>query len=650
MKKFKSTMAAVAQLATPENITGKKRDSTDNGQKKHGIFKGIKKILMPTKKAQPQTMPETKKEPTVEDIKEQIEKNQLLEASENLLELEHKILKDPLLQDKAEELESLYKELERAVFKVIKDSITETNGELLSQAVNVIVEQEKEDAQCASDKDSTNGCSRPKEWKKKWEGYVKLTVCERIGNLSQVTTNELSSTSSSFSSSSSSSSSSSVSQNLLTVGKTLKKDLIHVVTHLKEHYPKDFDVCNAYAQNYHWFLIGQIEPLTEFELGGEDTYYLLCWVQNFYPNMILKDPRLIGHIDESSLNNLISSHTIRLMEVNYIGYEMDSVRTYMKRGLDMEVERWKSGKEPEKLGKFHHSELHIDILQIYSGAIKRAEEIQKEMVEKVSGLLPNAMKNFFKMYKTVLEDFLEKNKAHSFYREICITSLNCCFYFREFIEKKDGRFDPQQQMMSTVLQCEDLLYAALFQELYQALKVQFKKMSQGGALCSYQTMQDIIKITEKSVSGFEALCTPCYKDMIGRIQKHLVMEYLTRLLKRKVSHKSVLQLQTLANQINESANLINDFFDAHQSEQEWLKPVIPKVAEIIRLQDLSAIQLEVATLVEEYPDIRKKQIEAILYIKATLTRHDIKYILKVAETVERRTSSKPKLFELIKDQ
>lgn len=184
-----------------------------------------------------------------------------------MIDLEHKILKDPLLQDKTEELESLYKKLESAVFQVIKDSITKTNGDLLSQAVNSIVDQEKEDSRRVLDNDSPKS-TRPKQWKQKWEDYVRLSVSERIGNLSQVSNNDCSS---------------SLCQSFLTVGKTLKQDLVHVVTHLKDHYPKDFDVCNTYAQHYHRFLVSQMDLVTEYVLTGQDTHYLLCWVHNYYP-------------------------------------------------------------------------------------------------------------------------------------------------------------------------------------------------------------------------------------------------------------------------------------------------------------------------------------------------------------------------------
>ncbi|KAM4013718.1 tumor necrosis factor alpha-induced protein 2 isoform 1-T2 [Anomaloglossus baeobatrachus] len=632
MKDIKSKMAAVAPVATTENITGKKRNSADNGHKKHGFFKGVIKVFKPRKSKEHDQ--ETKKEPTVEDIEEQIDNKQLLEATKDLLDVEDKILQDPLLQDKMTEVNALYRKLEAAVFKVIMDSITQTDGDLLSEAVNVIVEMEKEDAQNVPHR-IFSGSSWPRGWRLKWEQNVEITVTERFGDLNNFLLDDFNS---------------SLSQNIATLGKILKQDLVHVVTHLKDHYPKEFDVCNIYAKNYYWYVVSQMELITGFQLAEEDTYLLLCWVKNYYPNLILKDHALIGHIDDSKLQDLLSPDVIRQLEETYLRYERESVITYMNRSLDLEMSRWKSGKEPEILGNCHHTELNIDVVQIYSGILKRAGEINKEMVGKVSCFLPYEMEEFFKRYKSSLEEFLEKNKTHAFYREIGITNLNCCLHFREFIENKDTAFDEglRLEMLCPILQCEDLIYDALFQELYRELKTQFKRMSQSNSLCSFQIMQDVVKTAERFVPGFTTLCARCHKDMIARIHLHLVKEYLTRLLKKKVRHNNVLQLQTLASQMNENANLINGFCAAHKSETEWIKPVISKIAEIIRLQDLCAIQLEVATMVEDYPDIGNKQIEYILYIKGNLSSKDIKSILKVANTVERRTSTKPKLFELIK--
>ncbi|XP_075049480.1 tumor necrosis factor alpha-induced protein 2 [Mixophyes fleayi] len=646
MKRIRIKMAGVEHETTTDNIIGKNGDVTEKGKKKNGFYKGLKKGVMkyisPKKpqKADNQLVGpdhvEPEKEITAEDIKEQIEINQFWNASKHLISLEHEMFstdEDTLQQDKIEELESLYDQLGNAVFKVIKDSISETQEDRLVQAVQAIVEQEGEDSKYVSDSGSVKGNSlRPKKWKVRWENEIKLSVVERIESLPEVSTNEASS---------------SLSQTFVTVGKTFKKDLIHVVKHLKPCYPEEFDVCNTYAQHYHRFIMSQMDVITEYELGGKDTYFLLCWVQNLYPNIILKDPTIVGHIDESKLKRLLPPHKIRQFEANYFSYEIESVRTYMNKSLDLEVERWKSGNEPEMLGDYYHSELLIDIIQCYNGGIQKAAELQL----KLSVLLGQELEEFIKRYKRLFGEYLEKNKTQVFYRAISIANLNCCLHFREFIRHKDSKLEPraQEDLQTIILELEDLIYDFLFQDLFAELKSQFRKISQGNGLCSHQTMIDIIKITDRHLSPFKTLCLPCYKDMISKIHKHLVKEYLARLLKKKVAHKNAAQLQALAKQINENTKLIDEFFVFHNSEEDWLKPAILKVAEIIRLQDLSAIQLEVATLVEAYPDIRNSQVEAILFMKGNLTKQERKSILKIVDSVERTIADKPRLFELIKN-
>lgn len=40
------------------------------------------------------------------------------------------------------------------------------------------------------------------------------------------------------------------------------------------------------------------------------------------------------------------------------------------------------------------------------------------------------------------------------------------------------------------------------------------------------------------------------------------------------------------------------------SEDVWLKDILTKIAEVLRLQDLPAIQIQVASLGADHPDLR----------------------------------------------
>ncbi|KAM4690540.1 tumor necrosis factor alpha-induced protein 2 [Rhinophrynus dorsalis] len=622
-----------------ENISA--QNAVGGKKKKGGIYKRIKDLknyLYPKQAEDNSAEPENVPEPiTAETIQEHILQKRFWKASKDLIIYEQELYsKTDDQQDKIVELCSLYGELEAGVFQVIKDSIKRESVDLLEEAVQAIVEQEIEDSRYLSDSSTVKvDTARPRQWKQKWIDNVKQSVDKRMTQLPEVSKKD---------------SISIMSQTFAILGKTFKKDLIHVVMHLKQHYPAEFDVCNTYAQQYHQHMLSQINSVTEFELGGKDTHFLLCWVHNIYPNTILKDPSLAGHIDETRLESLLPQDKIREFEHNYVPYEVETVKRWISKSLDLEVDRWKEGKEPEKLGNYYHTELPIDVIQSYNGGLQRAAEISQRLTRRISPLLEYELVEFLRRYKSLFEEYKEKNKTQQHFMPIVIANINCCRSIREFVERSDAQspFLSKEKMNHVLLEFEELAYDVLLQNLFQELKSLFRKLSQGNGLCSYQVMSEIIKKTEKYISPLTTLNPPCYQDMIDRIHLYLVKEYITRLMKKKVSYKNLNQLQTLANQIHENAKMINEFCSSRESRTAWMNPVISKLAEIIRLQDLNAIQLEVGALVGEYADIGKKHIEAILYIKGNLSRQEVKSILSIINISERKDSPNPPLFSLIK--
>ncbi|XP_077319844.1 tumor necrosis factor alpha-induced protein 2 [Lithobates pipiens] len=630
MKKIRIKMATVAPVQT-ENIP---EDGTNNRKKKKWYKKFIGKLIPPIWPVQSPGKEE--KEITIEDVQKLIEEQHYAYASEGLIELEHKIvngLEEPTLHMK--ELEPLYEKLKAEVFRVIKNSITSTDQELLQEAIQAIVEQESEDSKCIPDL-INEGSSRPKGWMQTWKECIRQTVEERIQDLPQGLPQE-----------NNLNGPPTIIFPIITIGKLFKDDLIHLVTHLKACYPENFDVCNTYAQHYHQHIKIRTEEIAQFELCEKDNFAVLCWVQNLYPNEILKNPKLADHIDDSRLEALLSLEVVRLLENNFLRNERDSYDEHMNKAINFEAELWKNEMEPKMLGPHYHSELQIDIIQCHVGSLRKAAEIRPELKDKLSAVLQINLYKILERYKKVFEEyifFMEKSKTQNFYRETCITHLNCCLGLRKEERLRQG----SHQCIKLLLRLEDNIYDALLQDFFVDIKNNFKKMSQGSSPFSYQTMQNIIRIAETFMEPFHTLMDESYKVLSGKIHTFLVKEHLARILKRKVSYKSVQQMQTLATQIVENAELIDSFSVFYRSGEDWLKPALPKVAEIIRLQDLNAIQLEVATLVAAYPDIRNKQIEAILYMKGNLSRNEVKSILKTADMVERTVNDNQKLFESIK--
>lgn len=131
------------------------------------------------------------------------------------------------------------------------------------------------------------------------------------------------------------------------------------------------------------------------------------------------------------------------------------------------------------------------------------------------------------------------------------------------------------------------------------------------------------------------------------IHLHLVKEYIIRLSKRRLVLRTPEQQQQLAGHILANAELIQNFCTENGSPATWLHRALPTLAEIIRLQDPSAIKIEVATYATWYPDFSKGHLSAILAIKGNLSSSEVKSIRSILDiNTGAHEPSKP-LFSLI---
>ncbi|KFV54831.1 Tumor necrosis factor alpha-induced protein 2, partial [Tyto alba] len=305
-----------------------------------------------------------------------------------------------------------------------------------------------------------------------------------------------------------------------------------------------------------------------------------------------------------------------------------AIKNSLSKCLDKEIQRWKEDKEPEKLnGHFQSELLAIFVIQsIYSGQ-KRAKDISVAVGEELSHRLSKELPAKVR-YKDAFEDFKEKSKKHRYYRPILIANINNCWNFRDYAEKNMAEKDDNKASTLSMLgDIENSGFDVLLQQLFAQLKPIYKKFTENKWDSSNEIMNEIIKTTSKHISDFRTLKDPFYHAIVEKIHAHLVKEYIVRLLKRKVSLKAPGQQQNLAQHISKNAADLEAFCTSNGSQATWLNSALPKLAEIIRLQDLGAIKIEVATLATTYPDIRKRHLEAFLYIKANLSRSELKSIL-----------------------
>ncbi|CAK6435969.1 unnamed protein product, partial [Pipistrellus nathusii] len=143
----------------------------------------------------------------------------------------------------------------------------------------------------------------------------------------------------------------------------------------------------------------------------------------------------------------------------------------------------------------------------------------------------------------------------------------------------------------------------------------FKRLTQTRWAAAAQTLEEVVSVVEARLPEFLEL-RECLQEgsvapwgglmalplLMELVHVHLVKEYIVWHSKWRLVLRTAEQQQQLAGQVLANANLIERFCTQNGSPATWLQPALSTLAEIIRLQDPSAIKIEVATYATLYPD------------------------------------------------
>uniref|UniRef100_A0AAA9T7J6 Tumor necrosis factor alpha-induced protein 2 n=1 Tax=Bos taurus TaxID=9913 RepID=A0AAA9T7J6_BOVIN len=580
--------------------------------------------------------------PTVEELKADLERGRL-EAARPLLALELE-LQEAAAAGRASEEELVRRQSKvEALYALLRDQVLgqlrrplEAEPERLRQALAVLAEQERQDHAAAAA--GPPGCpglatTRPRGWLQLWRDGVAQAAAERLSRRPAADAEGRTEAERTF----------------LHMGRTMKEDLEAVVERLKPLFPADIRVVAAYAESYHAEFASQLSALTQFELCQRDTYMLLLWVQNLYPNDILNSPKLAPELQGVRLGTLLPPTQIRLLEATFLSNEVASVRELTARALELESNRWTNDEAPQRLDGHCHSELAIDIIQIISQGQAKAESITLDLGAQIKPLLLEELARFLRSYQHAFDGFLERCRQLRNYRANVIANINNCLPFRTSLEQQwQTPPDLRSSLLRPLNELKSHGFDTLLQSLFGDLKPLFKRFTQTRWAAPQQTLEEIVSAVAERMPEFSELQDCFREELLEAVHLHLVKEYIARLCKRRLVLKTAEQQQQLAGHVQANAQLIQQFCTQSGSRATWLHDALPTLAEIIRLQDPSAIKIEVATYSTLYPDFSKGHLSAILAIKGNLSSSDAKSIRSILDINTGAHEPSKALFSLIK--
>ncbi|XP_034015390.1 tumor necrosis factor alpha-induced protein 2-like isoform X2 [Thalassophryne amazonica] len=552
-------------------------------------------------------------------FEQNLERLQLSEASQQLIEREERLFGEMMetnaLIHQEEDVNKLITDrraLEDLVNSTLRTSLSqaEVNENVLTSAVKAISQEEMQDWVWSQRSPQTSPAWRPSGWKNLHDSVIQSLVEERMMNPANPTMNH---------------DSSSVQLDICSMGKQLKEDLLWVVEVVKKCYPPEENICQMYAKLYHQTFAARLRTIAEFVLNDRDGTYILLWINDFYPSTFC-NPKL-GEIDIESLENLLPDSLLAPLEEQFLNKQQHELTEYTKQVLEQAEQDWTARTEPKKEDGCFVSHVACDIIELIHSAVKEATHVlgSQNKVQSMMCVLTEVLQSF----STFLHDVMKQNKVHS--KSIIKANLRCVEQFRDFIVRKSDLFpDSVRKSSLTVLtEMKQSVYIYLLGPVHKNLKPHYRKIGTQDWL-KRPELNNLLESIEDQMMALEGLAESCHQELIGQLQQEVTVEYVRMLLKGKVQLQDREKQLRAYTVIKDNSESLNNLFTSMGSKEDWLKDVLTEIAEVLKLQDIAAIQMQVVSLGNTFPDLSERHVSALLKLKSNISTPDRR---KVKETL-----------------
>ncbi|XP_029590163.1 tumor necrosis factor alpha-induced protein 2-like [Salmo trutta] len=566
------------------------------------------------------------------DFLENLKENRLVEACQQLLLREDKLFDQETMtveglgqvcnEDDEDTLHKDYETLLLHLWMAVHTTFSSTPSgehlEILRSAVETITLLEEKDQQWEGRREGSSETPvwRPHQCRLTHDTLLEKIVDSRMRNAAVEEDNV---------SVSNSNLSTSMEREVCRMGKCLKEDVLRVASDVRDCYPPDFDVCNLYVRLYHQKFSARLTELARSGLDVDDCNYLLCWVNNYYPNDILKHKDLEGHINIESLGTLLSEKDLTTLEEQYLLQKESTVRTWFSKALSKKEEGWLSGKSPELIDGYCFCPLAIDIIQAVDGAMREARTILGS--EARAQRILRQLDSFLISYKSSLEEFVKRTGENT--QAVVKASLVNIEQFRDFIVRREESIPEEikTSCMSTLADLRDCGYGYFTGPIHEELRVQYRRLwTQAWFTGGQMVLDEVLGKLDRHMQQFTDLKPICMEELLGRLHMEMMVEYVKRMMKKKMKLKDKEQQEAAAKLLAEDSSKLSTYFTEAGSKINWLSEVLPKMAEVVRLQDPGSIQLEIVTLARDFPDLSWRHISALLSLKDNLSTADVQGI------------------------
>ncbi|XP_056620618.1 tumor necrosis factor alpha-induced protein 2-like isoform X2 [Triplophysa dalaica] len=547
------------------------------------------------------------------DFSENLNQNHLAEAQQQLVAAEERLFGNSNETERAEEdVDKLQTDYEQFILHlriIIRESLNLDNQEKLKSALTSILQEEAQDRRWEMLAADERPPWRPTRCREIHDSLLQTVVEERMKKEDENTADL----------------SSSLKREVCRMGKQVQKDLLRVVRRLRECYPPDFDICRTYALLYHQAFSTRLRELARADIVIEDCHYILSWVANFYPSDVLQHKDLEEHINHSSLGPLLPKEDLEKLQEQYFSYKETEVKMWLSNAFENEMKRWADGMEPELMDGYYFSDLAVNLISLIDPAVTDIKTIMGS--ESKSGYIICHLDSFLKRYMKCLEEHT-KTKQENIPKTLSASLVNM-HLFGDYVQKAENLFPEETKTacLSTIADIKTICHRYFLSQIHTDLKPLYRKLwTQAWLAEHHEVIQGLVNELENQIDNLKQLKPVCREELVGELHVEVMVEYVRRMMKRKLKLKGKSTQDQTADLMCKNSQIICSVFAKVGSKEEWLHEIVPKLSEILRLQDPGSLQLEIVTLVKDFPDLSEQHILAILNMKTNLSSSDLRKI------------------------
>ncbi|NXU04250.1 EX3L2 protein, partial [Buphagus erythrorhynchus] len=363
-------------------------------------------------------------------------------------------------------------------------------------------------------------------------------------------------------------------------------DLGVVRSHVAPAYPPEYGALGVYARGYHRALAQQLRALAQRPLDVPDLYLLLDWHSNAYPREVLGHPEVGALLRAQELGPLLPPETQRDLESSCIAAVKAKLEVAVAQELQLSEDSW-----PEDVTSQDMEEgLATRVTGLLRAHVDRAPQVTPEFGREMAHSLLGVLVAFLHSFQRKVERFLEAPgdlPAPDGSPGRAIALANCC-----------PPFSGTTQVPPDVPACHPQPY--------------FGKLMKRKWLTSSDAFDSIVML----VTGFAQTLRPLHPEphqvLVSELHRRVLIEYVRPLLQGRLLCSSAKARARVAARLGDEARQLRELFTRLDSASPWLDSVVPRLRELLVLEDTAALQMEVGALARDFPDVRRRHVAALL--------------------------------------